>query len=87
MTVRVEFYGIVRQRAGVAAAEAEGATLGELLAEVSRQFPQVAESCLDGSRLRTGYLASLNGIRFTTDPAESLSHGDTVLILSADAGG
>ena len=87
MTVRVEFYGIVRQRAGAAVAEFEAATLGEALAELECRFPTLAGHCLAGGRLRAGYLANINGARFTTDPAVELHPNDTILLLSADAGG
>ena len=87
MAVRVEFYGIVRHQAGAASTQVEAATLGEALEEVGREFPAVAEHCLDGQRLRASYLANVNGARFTSDPATELRPEDTVLLLSADAGG
>ena len=49
--------------------------------------PPVAEICLDGDRLKPGYLASINGRVFVTDAATRLQDGDSVLILSADVGG
>lgn len=87
MAVRIEFYGIVRHQAGAASTQVEAATLGEALDEVAREFPGLAEHCLDGNRLRAGYLANVNGARFTSDPRTELRQGDTVLLLSADAGG
>lgn len=87
MAVRIEFYGIVRHQAGAASADVEAGTLGEALEEVGREFPALAEHCLDGRQLRAGYLANVNGARFTSDPKTELRRGDTVLLLSADAGG
>lgn len=88
MPVRVEFYGIVRRRIGVESAKVQAATLGEALTALGRGFPDFQASCLDrGAKLRSGFLASINGRRFTNDPAEALSPTDTILILSADAGG
>jgi molybdopterin converting factor small subunit len=88
MSVRVEFYGIPRERAGVEAIELRGpATLGQALAMLRGRLPGLAASCLDDDRLKSGYLANVNGERFTTDPAAILRPGDALLILSADAGG
>jgi molybdopterin converting factor small subunit len=88
MSVRVEFFGIPRERAGVDAIELrDPRTLGQALGMLRGQLPELAASCLDDGRLKAGYLANLNGERFTTDPAATLRPGDAVLILSADAGG
>jgi molybdopterin converting factor small subunit len=87
VTVRIEFYGIPRQRAGVEAIDVEAATLGEAITQAARALPQLAGSCVDGDRLRAGYLANVNTTTFTADPRTPLAPGDVVLILSADAGG
>ena len=87
MKVQVELFGIPRQRAGVATTVAHGSRLGEVLGDLVRQFPALAETCIEHSRLRPGYIANLNGKRFVTDPATQLAPGDSILILSADAGG
>jgi molybdopterin converting factor small subunit len=92
VAVRVEFYGIPRQRAGVATANVAGARLGELIQELARQFPLfardcVVDDCIADSCLRPGYTANLNGERFTTDPATLVCDSDVVLIMSLDAGG
>lgn len=91
-TIRVEFFGIVRRRAGTAAldvplpAEVESFTLGEVLAEAAERLPPLAE-CLRGTRPADGYLTCINGRLFTTDPAMPLRTGDSVQLLSADVGG
>lgn len=87
MTVRVEFFGIPRQRAGTPRAEILGRTLGEVLRGTAEQFPALRGECLEDGRLRPGYLANLNGRQFVTDPDTPLADGDCILILSADAGG
>ena len=87
MAVQVEFFGIPRQRAGVPSALVTGLRLGEILCELSADFPKLAETCVDGQRLRPGFVANLNGERFVTDPDTSLDPGDCLLILTADAGG
>lgn len=87
MSVQVEFYGIPRQRAGVASVQVEADSLGEVFARLADQLPNLAESLVHEGRLRTGYLANVNGRMFTSDPATPLRTGDCVLILSADVGG
>lgn len=87
MSVRVEFYGIVRQRAGVESVDVEAATLGEALEQVGARLPELARHCLDKGHLRPGYLANVNGDRFTADLGTPLCAGDSVLVLSVDAGG
>jgi len=85
--VRVELYGIPRRRAGIAALEIDGARLGDVLRALGTELPVLNEVCLDGDRLRQGYLANINGRNFVSDPATPLQPGDAVLILSVDAGG
>ncbi len=87
MTVIVELFGVARQCAGVAKTEAQGVRLGEVLVDLAERFPRLAETCIDGSRLRHGYLANLNGARFISDPATVVVPGDSLLILATDAGG
>ena len=90
MAIRVEFFGIARQRAGVAQAELPlpiPATLGDCLAALGDRFPAFGRDCLQQQRLRQSFAANLGGRRFVSDAAEPLADGDTLLILSADAGG
>ncbi len=87
MQISVEFFGIVRARARVSRVIACGSTLGELCLDLGRQFPELAQTCFEGSRLKTGYMANLCGERFVTDPATELHEGDEVMLLSMDAGG
>jgi molybdopterin converting factor small subunit len=87
MSITVELFGIPRQRAGVARSQADGCRLRDVLADIVRQFPQLDGECIADGRLSRGYLANLNGERFVTDPETPLSPGDSILILSADAGG
>lgn len=87
MSIRVEFYGIPRRRAGVAATTVDARTLGEALARLHHTFPALAEVCEADGRLRPGYLANINAAHFTRDPAYPLCEGDSLLILSSDAGG
>ena len=87
MPIQVELYGIPRHRAGVAGVEVEADLLGDVFAELGRLLPKLNDVCLDGNRLRGGFLANINGRAFVTDPATPLHAGDVVLVLSSDVGG
>lgn len=87
MSIRVEFYGIARQRAGVEFLEVDGATLGDVYDQLHAQLPGFSTACLADGKLRSGYLANINGRTFASARDTPLSTGDAVLFLSADAGG
>ncbi len=87
MQVTVEFFGIPRARAGTARAFAVGGNLGDAISDLAKRFPDLAETCFDGRMLRSGYIANLGAERFVTSPDTPLTDGDTVLLLSLDAGG
>jgi molybdopterin converting factor small subunit len=84
--VHVEFFGVPRERAGMAALEVQADTLGELLRTLTARIPSF-DQFIDGVRLHPAFVANLNGDRFVTDPGTPLGAKDCVLILSADAGG
>jgi molybdopterin converting factor small subunit len=84
--MRVELLGLPRERAGVAELELEADTLGQLLTALAIRFPSFNE-LIAVDRLRPSFTANLNGDRFISDPATRLTESDSVLILSADAGG
>lgn len=87
MQVTVELFGIPRARAGISETVAFGATLGDVFLDLARRFPALGEACIDGCTLKAGYTANLRGERFVTDPATNLIEGDSILLLSLDAGG
>jgi molybdopterin converting factor small subunit len=84
--MRVELLGIARERAGVAELQLEADTLGQLLTALAVRFPSFAD-VVAVDRLAPSFAANLNGDRFISDPGTPLSERDSVLILSADAGG
>jgi molybdopterin converting factor small subunit len=87
MQVAVELFGIPRSRAGLARTSAAGNNLGDVLADLARKFPPLAETCINGRTLRPGFIVNLSAERFVTAPETPLREGDTVLLLSLDAGG
>jgi molybdopterin converting factor small subunit len=84
--MHVEFFGVPRERAGVSELEVHADTLGQLLGMLARRLPSLSEIIRD-DRLHPAFVAKLNGDRFVTDPGTPLRGDDSVLILSADAGG
>jgi molybdopterin converting factor small subunit len=84
--MRVELLGLPRERAGVAELDVEADTLGQLLGALAIRFPSLG-TLITADRLQPSIIANLNGDRFVSDPRTQLRAGDSVLILSADAGG
>jgi len=87
MQVAVELFGIPRARAGLARTTAVGDNLGDVLADLATKHPQLADACIDGRSLRPGFVVNLSAERFVTSPDTPLAEGDTVLLMSLDAGG
>ena len=87
MSIRIEFYGIARQRAGVEFFEVEGKTLGDVFDRLQAELPKFSAACLKDGKLRFGFLANVNGQTFSSKRETPLNDGDAVLFLSADAGG
>ena len=91
MVIQVELFGIPRQRAGSATVRielpGEQTVLARVYQELGRRFPDLAAACLEGSRLRPEYIVNIGGERFVSDPGAVLRSGDSLLMMSADAGG
>jgi len=86
-SIHVEFFGVARSRANVAAATFDVESLREVLSQISEQFPALAELCVEGGELAPGWLLNVNGSAFTRDLSSPLNDGDNVLLIPADAGG
>ena len=87
MRVEVELFGIPRSRAGVARTTAEGRNLGDILAHLAAKYPQLGETCINGRALRPGFIVNLGAKQFVSLPETPLAEGESVLIMSLDAGG
>jgi len=85
--VKLELFGVVRLAAGVEHWSTCASSLGEALSKLVQRFPDLATGCINGNQLRKGFIANINNERFTTDSDMKLRRGDTILIMSADAGG
>ena len=90
MKVLVEFFGIPRQRAGVAehiVQLPDGSTIASVYKTLAKDIPQFADACLTEHGLQPGYIASVNGLQFVKENSMMIRSGDVIQILSADVGG
>lgn len=87
MSVTIELFGIARARAGVALFDVEAETLGAALGRLVGAHPALEGEIIAADRPANGYLISLDGERFVSDPATPLPAGARLLLLSASAGG
>jgi molybdopterin converting factor small subunit len=92
MAIRVEFYGIARQWAGIANLcldmPVAHTTLGKLIDRVGHAVPNLGDSQIARQGvLHESLVANLDGDRFISDPDTPIRDGQCLLILSADAGG
>jgi molybdopterin-guanine dinucleotide biosynthesis protein A len=81
--VHVELYDVARRLAGRDRLDVEAATVGEALREVAAACPGLGRELTQSEHWRF----SLRGERFVDDPATPLADGDSLLVLSAQAGG
>ena len=87
MQVAVELFGIPAPVQGRRRLRRWAAIWATCWPTWPERFPPLAETCIDGRSLRAGFIVNLCAERFVTSPETPLSEGDTVLLLSFDAGG
>ena len=90
MAIEVRIPTILRNYTdGAKAVEANGKTLGELIADVNNRHPGLSERLTDSSGLRRFVNVYLNDeeVRFLGGLDTPVSDGDTVTVLPAVAGG
>lgn len=91
----VELYGIARQRAGVAhcrlTLDAIGGDstvrLDHLLDRLVAEHPALAGECIVDGAVGPACVANVDGEIFITSPSSPIREGQTLMLLSADAGG
>jgi molybdopterin converting factor small subunit len=62
-------------------------SVGEAIVALEKELPSLAGDVLVRGWPIAAYRISLNGKFFVTDPAEQLTDGDALVLVSADAGG
>ena len=91
MEITVEFFGVPRERAGQVGVtvrlESATATVSDVISDLARRFPRFAADCVGDGGLLPSIAANLNGERFVVAHDEAIVDGDSLLIMSADAGG
>ena len=92
MRVTVELFGSPRLICGqkTFALDMEGeASLGVLIRELSLLCPELVGRIIkdDLSQIHDSYTFNLNGRKFIWENSVSLSEGDTVMLISSQAGG
>ncbi len=92
LTCTVELFGVARLKAKtdrVPLTLPAGANLGDALAALAAAIPNLVGPVLTADRraLMAGYTCNLNGTEFTRDLQTPLRSGDSLIILSSDAGG
>ncbi len=92
ITCSVELFGVARLVARTPAIALElphGATFAQLFGELARTLPELVGRVITADRnaLMDGYACSVNGREFVRLPDAAVNAGDSILILSADAGG
>lgn len=91
MPIRVEFYGLARQRAGVAetavSAPVGQLSLADVLRDLSGRFPGLAGERFGEGCLPPELTVNIDGQRFVRDPTVRIFDGQSLLIMSSDAGG
>ncbi len=88
----VELFGIARLLARtsvIALALPAAATLSDAFAALAEKLPVLVGRVIsaDRTRLVDGYACNVNGLAFVRTPTAVVNPGDSLVILSADAGG
>lgn len=88
----VELFGVARLLAKTSKLDLgipARANLAHVIAALAEKLPVLAGKVIEPSTksLIPGYACNVNGLEFVRDPNFEIKHGDSVFILSADAGG
>lgn len=90
MAIEVRIPTILRNLTdGAKAVEADGSTLGELITDLDKHHPGIAERIVENGKLRRFINVYLNDedVRFLGGIDTPVSDGDSVTVLPAVAGG
>lgn len=90
ISVCVELFGVPRMLAKTKSIPldlTEGATLTQVLSALAEKLPMLNGRVIADGNLISGYTCNINGLDFVRTPHAKIKSGDTIFILSADAGG
>lgn len=85
--VEIEFYGVIRLRAGVASYRVNPGTLESVLRQLEQVFPALAPAYVHAGQAKSHLLVSRAGTEILDDPATPVHAGDCLVFVSAQAGG
>ena len=89
--IRIEFYGIPRQRVGSPGyhlpVNQQEIQLSELIEQLTQRFPSLQPDCFSQGLISPNVKLSLDGEHFVTDIDAWINIRQTLLVMSADAGG
>lgn len=88
----VELFGVAQLLTGMREISLElrpGATIADVLEALSAQLPSLSGRVIsaDGTQLIDGYACNVNGLDFVRSADRPVKPGDSIAIMSADAGG
>jgi molybdopterin-guanine dinucleotide biosynthesis protein A len=88
----VELFGVARlvaQARDVSVALSRGATVADVVTALADKIPSLVGRVIapDRRTLLDGYACNVNGLDFVRSTASPVHQGDSIVILSADAGG
>ena len=89
---RIELFGLARLAAGVPEVSLPlpgPVTLSRAVRFLAEACPALVGKAIreDGGALMDGYVLNLNGLSFVDDPSAMVSPGESLLLLSDQAGG
>ena len=91
MKICAEFFGAVRLRTETAKKQFEfdepTIPLSDVLTALTNEYPRLTPDCISEGNLQPAFAINLNGERFVRDLSVRLCDGDSILLMSADAGG
>lgn len=83
----IELYGVARLRAGTDRVGVDATSIGAALRALGQRCPALRGAVVQDGWLSPSYMIAINGLQMTADPATALKDGDTLVLISADAGG
>ena len=91
MKITIEYYGIPRQRVGIASElyefDCEEMGIHDVIRIVAKKHPAFEKHCMDDGIVNKHMTVNLNGNQFFHSEDGIARDGDALLILSMDAGG